>query len=240
MFPCSDLSKNKSISKGLPLIYDTLYLKFGPQDWWPGDSKLEIIIGAILTQAVSWSNVEMAIDNLKAENLLNVKKLYEIDKNRLAELIKPSGYYNMKARKLKSFIEVIVNEYNSNIDDFGKGKPEQKRKELLEIYGIGPETADSILLYAYQKPVFVIDTYTKRILSRVNYIEKDISYERLQVLIENNIESNQELFNEYHALLVNLAKNYCLKSSPLCEECPLNKHYEEEKDDYCKHRRNEG
>lgn len=233
MFPCSTLSENKSISKGLQLIYNTLYLKFGPQDWWPGDSKLEIIIGAILTQAVSWSNVEMAIDNLKAENLLNIKKLHEIDKNRLAELIKPSGYYNMKARKLKSFIEVIVTEYNSNIDDFGKGKLEQKRKELLEIYGIGPETADSILLYAYQKPVFVIDTYTKRILSRVDYIEKDITYERLQVLIENNIESNQELFNEYHALLVNLAKNYCLKSSPLCEECPLNKHYEEEKDDYC-------
>jgi endonuclease-3 related protein len=233
MFSCTYLSENKTLSEGLPLIYEKLYLNFGPQDWWPGDSKLEIIIGAILTQVVSWSNVEMAIDNLKDKNLIDIDKLHEIDKNRLAKLIKPSGYYNMKAKKLKSFIDVVVNEYNSNLDDFGKGKREQKRKELLEIYGIGPETADSILLYAFQKPVFVIDTYTKRIFSRINYIEKDISYEKIQALIEKNLESNQELFNEYHALLVNLAKNYCLKRSPLCEECPLNKHYEEEKDDYC-------
>ncbi len=233
MFPCSNLSEGKNISKGLLLIYEILYAKFGSQDWWPGDSKLEIIIGALLTQAVSWSNVEMAIDNLKEEKLLDIKKLYHIDENKLARLIKPSGYYNMKAKKLKSFIEFIVNEYNSNLNSFGRGKLEQKRKELLEIYGIGPETADSILLYAYQKPVFVIDTYTKRILSRINYIEEDISYEKLQALIENNIESKQKLFNEYHALLVKLAKNCCLKSSPLCEECPLNQHYEEEKDDYC-------
>lgn len=233
MFPCSNLSKNKNISEGLLLIYETLYSEFGTQNWWPGESKLEIIIGAILTQAVSWSNVEMAIENLKEEKLLEIKKLYEIKEKKLAELIKPSGYYNMKAKKLKSFIEVIVNEYNSNIDDFGKGKLEQKRKELLEIYGIGPETADSILLYAYQKPVFVIDAYTKRILSRINYINKDISYEKLQSLIENNLESNQELFNEYHALLVKLAKEYCLKSSPLCDECILKKHYKEERDDYC-------
>ncbi|MCF8001440.1 MAG: endonuclease III domain-containing protein [Halanaerobiales bacterium] len=233
MFPCSNLSENKNISKGLHLIYEKLYLKFGPQDWWPADSKLEIIIGAILTQAVSWSNVEMAISNLKDEKLLDIKKLHQINENRLAKLIKPSGYYNMKAKKLKSFIDVIVNEYNSNLDAFGKGKPEQKRKELLEIYGIGPETADSILLYAYQKPVFVIDTYTKRILSRTGYIKKNISYEKLQAIIENNIETNQELFNEYHALLVKLAKENCWKSSPLCEECPLNKHYEEEKYAYC-------
>ncbi len=233
MFPCNYLSENKTLSEGLPLIYEKLYLIYGPQDWWPGDSKLEIIIGAILTQAVSWSNVEMAIDNLKGQNLIDINKLHKIDKNRLAKLIKPSGYYNMKAKKLKSFIDVVVNEYNSNLDDFGKGKREQKRKELLEIYGIGPETADSILLYAYQKPVFVIDTYTKRIFSRINYIEKDISYENLQSLIEDNIETKQELFNEYHALLVNLAKDYCLKSSPFCDQCPLNKHYEEEKDDYC-------
>ncbi|MFO7814718.1 MAG: endonuclease III domain-containing protein [Halanaerobiales bacterium] len=232
MFFCSNLSERKNISEGLMIIYKTLCSEFGLQGWWPGDTKLEIIIGAILTQAVNWSNVEIALDNLKDKELLEIKKLNKIEKDKLAELIKPSGYYNMKAKKLKTFIEFIVNEYDSNLDDFAKGKPAQKRKELLEIYGIGPETADSILLYAYQEPVFVIDTYTKRILSRINYIEKDISYEKLQALIEDNLVAKQELYNEFHALFVKLAKEYCLKNSPLCEDCPLNRLFKEEKDDY--------
>jgi endonuclease-3 related protein len=233
MYPCQNFSENNEFSKGVNLLFKILYNEYGPQQWWPGESKIEIIIGAILTQAVSWSNVEKAIDNLKENDLLNIKKLDYINKENLAKLIKPSGYYNMKAKKLKSFINFLKVNYNLNLNSFGKGKPQEKRKELLSIYGIGPETADSILLYAFNKPVFVIDTYTKRIFSRISYVRENISYEKLQNKFENNIENDFKKYNEYHALLVKHAKEYCLKSSPLCKDCPLNYLYEEEKYDNC-------
>ena len=222
MYPCSRLSKKHSFPEGINKVYEIIYKEFGPQDWWPGDSKIEIIVGAILTQAVSWSNVEKAISNLKENNILSIQKLDEIDQNKLAQLIKPSGYYNMKARKLKSFVQYIKENYNASLNNFSEGKPEQKRSELLEIYGIGPETADSILLYAFDKPVFVIDTYTKRILSRIGYIKENISYDKLQNKIAENLEEDHNLYNEYHALLVKLAKENCFKSSPLCIDCPIN------------------
>ena len=228
MYPCQKIAQEHEFSTGIKKVYNILYSTFGPQDWWPGESKIEIIIGAILTQAVSWKNVEKAISNLKEADLLDLKSLKQIDKDKLAKLIKPSGYYNMKAKKVKSFINFIEENYNSNLNTFGKGKPTEKRKELLTIYGIGPETADSILLYAYNKPVFVIDAYTKRILSRINYIQQNISYKKLQNKIENNLKPDSKLYNEFHALFVKLAKEHCLKSSPLCENCPLNNIDEEE------------
>ncbi|HKL13792.1 MAG TPA: endonuclease III domain-containing protein [Halanaerobiales bacterium] len=229
MYPCSQIKNSYDFSEGIKIIYEELYSIYGPQNWWPGDSRIEIIIGAILTQAVSWQNVEKAINNLKEEDLLNIKKLEQIKNDYLAELIKPSGYYNMKAKKLKSFINFTKENYNLSLDDLAKGKPKQKREELLEIYGIGPETADSILLYAFDKPEFVIDTYTKRILSRIGYVDENIQYKTLKNKIENNLKKDSKLYNEYHALLVKLAKEHCLKSSPLCEKCPLNNTDKEER-----------
>lgn len=229
MYTCNEWKKKYNFSKGITKIYELLYEKFGPQNWWPAESKEEIIIGAILTQAVSWNNVEKALNNLKENNLLDFKKISRIKKDKLALLIKPSGYYNMKAEKLKSFTSFFKDNYNFKFKEFSEGKLKQKREELLEIYGIGPETADSILLYGFNRPIFVIDTYTKRILSRVGYIKEKISYHKLQEKIENNLESDYQLYNEYHALLVKLAKDYCFKSSPLCSSCPLNIITEEEK-----------
>ncbi len=229
MYPCIEIKDENSFSAGIKKIYDILYTAYGPQDWWPGDSRLEIIIGAILTQAVSWKNVEKAIGNLKNNGLLDINGLDQIEQDQLAQLIKPSGYYNMKAKKLKSFIRFLKEDYNASLDNLAKGKPDNKREELLEIYGIGPETADSILLYAFNKPVFVIDTYTKRIFSRIGYIKANISYQKLQAKIENNLKTDKKLYNEYHALLVKHAKEHCLKSSPLCKGCPINNFDKEER-----------
>ncbi|MDZ7671358.1 MAG: endonuclease III domain-containing protein [Halanaerobiales bacterium] len=223
MYPCNSIKDNYNVSEGIELVYEQLFDHYGPQNWWPADSSIEVIIGAILTQAVNWSNVEKAISNLKEANLVSLKKLKEVKENRLAELIKPSGYYNMKAKKLKSFVSYIDDNYDLNLNKFTKGKPETIRKKLLDIYGIGPETADSIMLYAFNQPKFVIDTYTKRIISRIGYTSEDVSYDKLKALFEKNLENDSKLFNEYHALLVKHAKEHCLKSSPLCIKCPLNK-----------------
>ncbi|MGM0444775.1 MAG: endonuclease III domain-containing protein [Bacillota bacterium] len=222
MYPCNNIKDNYNVREGLETIYKQLFDHYGPQDWWPADSALEVIIGAILTQSVNWTNVEKAISNLKEADLISLKKLKEVKEKRLAELIKPSGYYNMKAKKLKSFVSYIDDNYNLNLNKLSKGKPKKIRKKLLDIYGIGPETADSILLYAFNKPVFVVDTYTKRIFSRIDYTSEDVSYDKLKALFEKNLVNDCKIFNEYHALLVKHAKEHCLKSSPLCNKCPLN------------------
>jgi len=222
MYPCSNIKDKYNKSEGIKIVYKNLINHYGPQKWWPADSRIEVIIGAILTQAVSWSNVEKAIINLKNADLIDFEKIKEIKINRLAELIKPSGYYNMKAKKIKAFVSYLDKHYDLDLNQLNKGKPETIRKKLLEIYGIGPETADSILLYALNKPVFVIDTYTKRIFSRIGYTTKDIAYNKLKEIIENNLETDLKVFNEYHALLVKHAKEHCIKSSPLCNKCPLN------------------
>jgi endonuclease-3 related protein len=223
MYPCNSIKANYNVSEGIEIVYKQLFDHYGPQNWWPADSQIEVIIGAILTQAVNWSNVEKAISNLKEANLVNLKKLKEVKEKRLAELIKPSGYYNMKAKKLKSFVSYLDDNYDLNLNKFNKGKPETIRKKLIDIYGIGPETADSIMLYAFNQSKFVIDTYTKRIISRIGYTSEDVSYDKLKALFEKNLENDAKLFNEYHSLLVKHAKEHCLKSSPLCIKCPLNK-----------------
>ncbi len=227
MYPCNNIKKTMGLKDGLETVFKILYENFGPQDWWPAESRLEIIIGAILTQAVSWSNVEIALNNLKNNNLLDIDSLDKLDQDKLAELIKASGYYNMKAKKIKAFTHFIIKEYNGNLDNLVNCNSQKIKKELLEVYGIGPETADSILLYAYQKPFFIIDSYTRRVLTRIGYIKEDITYDRLQYLFINNLSKDPQLYNEFHALLVNLGKNYCLKNSPMCSECPLKKIEEE-------------
>ncbi|MBI2129555.1 endonuclease [Candidatus Woesearchaeota archaeon] len=225
----------------IQLIYNKLHSSFGPQGWWPltisghktmhhsGDPRndkhrLEIVIGAILTQNTSWKNVEKALYNLSKNKLIDLEKLKKIKKGRLAELIRPSGYYNQKAERLKIMADFLS---MNSMEKLKKLPPEELRKKLLPVNGIGPETADSIILYAFQKPIFVIDAYTKRIYSRIFNAKEQIKYDELQdVFLKNlNIKNNNEkikVFNEYHALLVELGKNYC-KKIPICTECPINK-----------------
>jgi endonuclease-3 related protein len=202
------------------MVYDRLYSHFGPQQWWPGDTLFEIAVGAILTQNTNWGNVEKAIRNIKAAGKLNGPSLHALPAPELALLIKPAGYFNIKAKRLKNFIDLLVTEYQGSMKQM-KGEPLLvMRGKLLGVNGIGPETADSILLYALEKQVFVIDAYTKRVLSRHNIIQHEASYDALQLLFHENLETNVQLYNEYHALIVRLAKEYCT-TKPVCSGCPL-------------------
>ncbi len=202
-------------------IYNSLYNYFGPLNWWPGDTPFEIMVGAILTQNTSWSNVEKAINNLKKEYLLEPQNLYRINQEELAQLIKPSGYYNIKAQRLKNFVTFFVEEYGSSEKKMFSGDGEELRRKLLKVNGIGPETADSILLYAGGKPFFVVDAYTKRIFSRHKLISKDASYHQIQEFFIRNLDSNVELFNEFHAQIVMLGKTICTSKNPDCSKCPI-------------------
>ena len=207
--------------KGLKLIYHKLYSHFGPQHWWPAKSRFEIVVGAILTQNTNWQNVEKAIKNLKKAKALNAQKLYRMPKKRIGRLIRPSGFFNIKSGRLKKFLRFFFRDYNGDISRLLRQEPRILRKQLLSIKGIGPETADSILLYALEKPVFVVDAYTKRIFSRHKFIQSDATYEEAQNLFSKNLKNEVKLFNEYHALIVRLAKTYCLKNNPKCSQCPI-------------------
>jgi endonuclease-3 related protein len=201
-------------------IYELLYERFGPQHWWPGQSVLEIIVGAVLTQNTNWTNVEKAISNLKVAGSLSLEKLYGMDNSELAKLIRPAGYYNLKAKRLKNLINVLVDEFNGRLCEMASLDTESLRERLLSIKGIGPETADSILLYAFEKPVFVVDAYTARVTIRHGLIEPAIDYESLQDLFQSNLPQEVQLFNEFHALLVRVGKEFC-RPKPKCMSCPL-------------------
>jgi endonuclease-3 related protein len=213
-------SKAAKTAEALNGIYNRLFDRYGPQRWWPGDSPFEVIIGAILTQSTAWTNVEKAIANLKAADLLDPKSLEEIATEKLAALIRPSGYYNAKAAKLKAFVERLNREHGGSLDRLFELDTSDLRKELLSIHGIGPETADSILLYAAHRPVFVIDAYTKRIIGRLGLAPASDSYEALQQLFMARLPHDEGMFNEYHALLVRHGKDVCRKT-PRCEGCCL-------------------
>lgn len=202
-------------------IYKKLLRCFGPQHWWPGETVLEIIIGAILTQNTSWKNVEKAINKLKSKNILNYPSLKKITEEKLAVYITSSGYYRIKARRIKSFLGFLEKKYKGKIYNLKRIKLEKLRKELLSINGIGPETADSILLYALNKPIFVIDAYTKRIFSRHNFMSHNVSYETAQRFFMQNLPKDIFLYNEFHALIVKVGNIYC-KKTPECVKCPLN------------------
>jgi len=204
----------------LALIYKKLYASFGPQHWWPGETPFEVAVGAILTQNTNWSNVEKAIANLKNAGVLNPKALHSISHDRLAALIRPSGYFNIKAKRLKNFIAFLMHEYHGSLVKMKKEDLLSLREKLLSVNGIGPETADSIILYAVEKSVFVIDVYTKRVLSRHNILDHDASYDAFQYLFHSKLKENISLFNEYHALFVRLAKENC-RTKPICTGCPL-------------------
>ena len=200
-----------------------LYAKFGPRHWWPGDTKLEIIIGAILTQNTAWANVEKAIKNIKKAKALSVNRLSGIPEKNLARLIRPSGYYNIKANRIKNFLRFLNTRYSSSIDKMFRSDLYKLREELLAVKGIGQETADSILLYAGNKPVFVVDSYTKRVFSRHGFIDKDADYGETQSLFMDNLGEDKGLFNEFHALIVELGKSVCKSKKPFCSMCPIQK-----------------
>jgi endonuclease-3 related protein len=204
----------------LTRIYELLYDAFGPQNWWPGETRVEIIAGAILTQNTNWTNVEKAIANLISADCLSCQGLRHIDPTRLAELVRPAGYYNLKSRRLKNFVDWLFDDYEGNIENLGTVDTDRLRTELLAIKGVGRETADSILLYAFDRPVFVVDAYTARITVRHGLIEPDAGYEQLRELFESNLPKDIQMFNEYHALLVRVGKEYC-KTKARCPGCPL-------------------
>ena len=201
-------------------MYQLMYDRYGPQHWWPGDGTFEIIVGAILTQNTNWTNVEKAIANLSAAGCLCPEKLYEMDQQELAALIRPAGYFNVKAKRLKNFIDWLFKEHGGSIEGLEGYNVYSLREELLAINGIGPETADSICLYAFGKPVFVVDTYTCRILGRHGLIDSESGYEGVQEFFQSSLPDDVELFNEYHALLVRVGKDHC-KPKAKCQGCPL-------------------
>lgn len=209
--------------------FQRMYQRYGSQSWWPGDSQLEIIVGAVLTQNTNWKNVELAIDNLRQANVLSIVELLRIETKEMEKLIRPAGYYRVKTKRLRNVLRFIVSQFGS-IEAMFRCELSTLRKQLLEVNGIGPETADAILLYAGGLPTFVIDAYTNRVAKRHGWIDKEASYDSLKELFETHLqdfrgtngeyETATALFNEYHALLVNVGKDYC-KPTPRCEDCPL-------------------
>lgn len=213
---------NQSLSQALLNIYRQLMACYGPQHWWPAEEPFEVIVGAILTQSAAWGNVEKAIDNLKSARALSPEALRQLSLAELARLIRPCGYYNAKSLKLKSFADWLGERFNDELDELFARDIHSLRQQLLSVHGIGQETADSIILYAASKPIFVIDAYTRRIISRIGLAPKDNSYPVYQKLFMDNLPSDVQMFNEYHALLVRLGKDVCRKR-PLCKQCCLNR-----------------
>lgn len=209
-----------SLSEQLDQIYQRLSQTFGPQGWWPADTPFEVAVGAILTQNTNWRNVTLAIERLKTAGLLTPAALETVPEAALAELIRPAGYYRVKARRLKNLAAFLCRNYGGSLDSLAAADHLRIREELLRLKGIGPETADNILLYALQKPVFVVDAYTHRILSRHGLAPETCSYEELQELFHAALPPEVPLFQEYHALLVRLGKT-CCRPRPRCQACPL-------------------
>lgn len=210
-----------SIQDQLIFIYERLLSAFGPQNWWPGDSPFEVCVGAILTQNTSWENVKKAIFNLKNKGLLEPRAIYELPRESIAAIIRPAGYYNIKAGRLQNFMAFLMNEFHGDLDHMFSTGMEVLRPRLLGVKGIGPETADSILLYAGRLPSFVVDVYTMRALIRHDLIEESADYEEVRALFMDHLPADVDLYNEYHALWVNLGKRFCKKTKPRCEKCPL-------------------
>lgn len=219
-------------------LYDLLLESFGHQQWWPvdqryhqrygSDPRFEIMIGAILTQNTAWTNVEKALENLKKQRIFTLQAMTQIEEETLKSLIQPSGFFNQKAQRLKFFAAYLENSYEGNLQRFLSRDTSETRQELLSLKGIGPETADSILLYAGNHPVFVVDAYTRRICQRLPLLVQSDSYDDIQRFFEKELStslSKKELvpvYKEFHALLVQLAKQYCSKKKPNCSACPLN------------------
>jgi endonuclease-3 related protein len=213
--------KGKNPDRTLLLsIYQLMLNRFGHRNWWPGDSPLEICVGAILTQNTSWKNVAKAIRALKDAQMMETGRMREIGLEELAGLIRPAGYYNVKAARLKNFIDHLFENRKGELEDLFDQPMGELRKELLSINGIGPETADSIILYAAKKPIFVVDAYTRRILGRHGMVGRNATYEMVQALFHEHLEPDEGLYNDFHAQFVAVGHHYC-KPKPRCQGCPL-------------------
>ncbi len=201
-------------------IYDRLFAAYGPQHWWPGETPLEVLVGAVLTQNTSWKNVERAIANLRDAGALSPAALFALSAEELAELIRPAGYFRVKAARLRNLLQLVVEKYDGSLDAMFTVGLETLREELLSVSGVGPETADAILLYAAKLPTFVIDAYTARVLKRHGWIEPEADYYAMKDHFESSLPHDEQLFNEYHALLVQVGKHHCSRT-PQCSGCPL-------------------
>jgi len=201
-------------------VYDRLYAALGPQHWWPGESPLEVMVGAVLVQNTSWKNVERALANLRDAGVLDPHLLYRLPVPELELLLQPAGYFRVKAKRLRNLLQFVIERFDGSLDAMREVDGGQLREELLAINGIGPETADSILLYALGKPVMVVDAYTHRIWARHGWIDYDVDYHRLQEEVVAGLPEEVPLFNELHALIVHVGHHWC-KRMPKCEQCPL-------------------
>ncbi len=214
------LPLDNAVSDTLLTIYYRLRLLFGHRDWWPGDTQLEIVVGAVLTQNTAWTNVERAIANMKSQGLLDVQALLDAPQEALEAAIRPAGYFRIKRERLRSVIKALVDKGGPDFKGFESLDTNDFREFLLGIKGVGPETADSILLYAFNRPVFVVDTYTRRILGRMGILSGKETYDEIQALVVGHLPKDIALYNDFHAQLVNLAKDFC-KTRPVCNTCPL-------------------
>lgn len=205
----------------LPQYFDALFQAHGEQHWWPGQTPFEIIVGAILVQNTNWSNAASAIANLRNAKLLTPSAMEKVSRPQLARLIRSSGYFRQKARKLKAFVAFLRKQHRGSLAAMFRTPTETLRHQLLAVHGIGPETADSILLYAGNHPVFVVDAYTRRILQRHGLATGTESYEEIRGLFEKSLPNDPQLFNEFHALMVHTGKNFCRARVPLCSQCAL-------------------
>lgn len=212
--------KKMELKAPLVDVYQTLLSAWGPQHWWPGRTRFEVIVGAILTQNTAWINVERAIQRLRQERALTPQHLHEVDLKTLAEWIRPAGYYNVKARRLRAFTQMLFDSFDGKLDRLFALPQDHLRTTLLQVNGIGRETADSIILYAAGQPQFVIDAYTRRILERHEWADAKADYDELADLFTRSIPVDMQMYNEFHALIVRLGKDYC-RPRPRCESCPL-------------------
>ncbi len=210
--------KNQKI---LSEIFEKMSSRFGPQRWWPGETPFEVMVGAVLTQNTNWTNVEKAILNLKQAQALSPHSIESLSEEKLAQLIRPAGYFNVKAKRLKNLVHFLIESYAGNVESMKQVETMRLREELLAVNGIGPETADSILLYALEKPVFVIDQYTYRLLTRHHLISEETTYSEMQDFMSRHVREDLKTYNEFHAQIVRLGKEYC-RTTARCEECPLN------------------
>jgi endonuclease III related protein len=225
----AEAGKNEGRGGQPPLdeYYNSLFTALGPQHWWPGETQFEIIIGAILTQNTSWKNVETAIVRLRNARLLSPEAIRKAPLRQVQRLVRSSGYFRQKARKLKAFCDFLQNDYGGSLKRMFATPTIVLREKLLGVFGIGPETADSILLYAGQHEVFVVDAYTKRILTRHGWIGGTAKYDDIRWIFERQFPVDVKRFNEFHALIVRVGKQWCRPQNPKCEECPLGRYREE-------------
>jgi endonuclease III related protein len=217
----SPISPDSLTPVELSTYFDALFSAYGPQHWWPSRTRCEIIVGAILTQNTSWTNVERAIRNLRSARLLSPLAIRRVRSEKLAQLLRPSGYFRQKTKTLKTFINFLFDSYGGSLTKMFATATPLLREQLLDLHGIGPETADSILLYAGKHPVFVVDAYTRRILERHGQAHRKPSYDQIRNLFESSLPLDHQLFNEFHALIVHAGKHFCRKTNPACSQCPL-------------------